>query len=73
TYKAETDPVLVPPVTTTHPILPLEKVQEKVLVCGWRRDIQDMLVLLDNFVERGSQVHLVNELTVGPDDDASLA
>ncbi|KAF0697521.1 hypothetical protein As57867_011786, partial [Aphanomyces stellatus] len=23
TYKAETDPVLVPPVTTTHPILPL--------------------------------------------------
>ncbi|KAF0695106.1 hypothetical protein As57867_014006, partial [Aphanomyces stellatus] len=69
TYKAETDPVLVPPVTTTHPILPLEKVQEKVLVCGWRRDIQDMLVLLDNFVERGSQVHLVNELTMDERDN----
>ncbi|RHY33151.1 hypothetical protein DYB34_001117 [Aphanomyces astaci] len=62
TYKPE-PPTLVPPVPI--PVIPAkDKIKEKILVCGWRRDIQDMLVLLDSFLERGSEVHLLNELTV---------
>lgn len=30
---------------------------EKVLICGWRRDIRDILILLDKVVVAGSQVH----------------
>jgi hypothetical protein len=30
---------------------------EKVLICGWRRDIRDILKLLDRVVAAGSEVH----------------
>ncbi|CAK4086153.1 unnamed protein product [Aphanomyces euteiches] len=62
TYKAE-EPVVIPPVAIPA-VAPKDKVKEKILVCGWRRDVQDMLVLLDNFLEPGSEVHLVNDLTM---------
>ncbi len=33
---------------------------ERVLICGWRRDIRDMLMLLDQCCADGSEVHLLN-------------
>eukprot|EP00928_Gymnodinium_smaydae_P026867 TRINITY_DN20963_c0_g3_i1.p1 TRINITY_DN20963_c0_g3~~TRINITY_DN20963_c0_g3_i1.p1 ORF type:complete len:881 (-),score=82.41 TRINITY_DN20963_c0_g3_i1:148-2790(-) len=33
---------------------------EKIFICGWRRDIRDVLIHLDNVVARGSQVHLMS-------------
>ncbi|ETW07552.1 hypothetical protein H310_02039 [Aphanomyces invadans] len=66
TYKPEPPAVVLP---VPIPVIPAkEKAKEKILVCGWRRDIQDMLVLLDSFVERGSEVHLLNELTMAERD-----
>eukprot|EP00930_Biecheleria_cincta_P001560 TRINITY_DN102696_c0_g1_i1.p1 TRINITY_DN102696_c0_g1~~TRINITY_DN102696_c0_g1_i1.p1 ORF type:complete len:931 (-),score=142.35 TRINITY_DN102696_c0_g1_i1:187-2604(-) len=32
---------------------------EKILFCGWRRDIRDVLQLLDKIVQPGSEVHMM--------------
>ena len=40
------------------------KVVEKILMTGWRRDIDDVIVLLDELVSNGSELHMLNELTV---------
>jgi len=39
------------------PISKPERYPEKVLICGWRRDIRDILKLLDRIVAAGSEVH----------------
>ena len=36
----------------------------KVLMCGWRRDIRDMVMLLDSLLLSGSELHLLSEVTV---------
>jgi len=33
---------------------------EKILFCGWRRDMADMIVQLDEYVEKGSELWLFN-------------
>lgn len=35
---------------------------EKVLFCGWRRDMDDMIAVLDAFVSPGSELWLYNEV-----------
>lgn len=35
------------------------KSKEKILFCGWRRDIRDILQQLDKIVERDSEVHMM--------------
>jgi len=37
---------------------------ECILMCGWRRDICDVIDLLDTMVVRGSELHLMNEVSV---------
>lgn len=34
---------------------------ERILMCGWRRDIRDMIQLLDCLVGRGTELHMVCE------------
>ncbi|KAF0720425.1 Aste57867_302 [Aphanomyces stellatus] len=42
-----------PNAVTAHP--------QKVLICGWRRDIRDILRLLNTLSPPGSEIHLLNE------------
>lgn len=37
-----------------------EKKTEKILFCGWRRDMADMIAQLDEYVEQGSELWLLN-------------
>lgn len=37
---------------------------ERVLFCGWRRDLDDVIQLLDDFVVAGSELHLFSSLEV---------
>ncbi|RLN98106.1 hypothetical protein BBJ28_00011051 [Nothophytophthora sp. Chile5] len=59
TYKA------CPPVTIEAGKVPLppvkEPTRERILMCGWRRDIRDMFVLLDAVVQPGTEVHMLCE------------
>ena len=36
--------------------------KEKVLFIGWRRDMHDMISVLDQFVAPGSELYLYNEV-----------
>ncbi|XP_065621882.1 ion channel DMI1 [Quercus suber] len=40
----------------------LPKYPEKILFCGWRRDIDDMIVVLETFLAPGSQLWMFNEV-----------
>ncbi|XP_024024621.1 ion channel CASTOR isoform X2 [Morus notabilis] len=35
---------------------------QKILLCGWRRDIDDMIVVLDAFLAHGSELWMFNEV-----------
>jgi hypothetical protein len=35
--------------------------QERILMCGWRRDIRDMIQLLDAVVQPGTELHMICE------------
>lgn len=37
--------------------------KERVLFVGWRRDMHDMISVLDQFVAKGSELYLYNEVT----------
>lgn len=41
------------------PLKETKKEKEKVLFCGWRRDLRDMLIFIDSIVEPGSEVHIM--------------
>ncbi|XP_038683744.1 ion channel POLLUX-like isoform X3 [Tripterygium wilfordii] len=38
------------------------KFPEKILFCGWRRDIDDMIMVLEAFLARGSELWMFNEV-----------
>ncbi|CAI5527146.1 unnamed protein product [Closterium sp. Naga37s-1] len=40
------------------------KLPEKILFCGWRRDIDDMIVVLEAFLARGSELWIFCEVPV---------
>lgn len=42
---------------------------EMILVCGWRRDIRDMVLILETTLVAGSEVHMVNEVPVQERDE----
>uniref|UniRef100_A0A803P0I9 RCK N-terminal domain-containing protein n=1 Tax=Cannabis sativa TaxID=3483 RepID=A0A803P0I9_CANSA len=44
-----------------HTSRPARKPQ-KILLCGWRRDIDDMIVVLDAFLAQGSELWMFNEV-----------
>ncbi|RHY12889.1 hypothetical protein DYB38_003352 [Aphanomyces astaci] len=60
TYKAEETAIAIP-TTAAHALVTTERQLEKILMCGWRRDIRDMIKLLDDLVLQGSEVHLLCE------------
>ena len=37
--------------------------KERVLFIGWRRDMHDMITVLDQFVGKGSELFLYNEVS----------
>ncbi|KAG4156614.1 hypothetical protein ERO13_D02G007500v2 [Gossypium hirsutum] len=38
------------------------KLMEKILLCGWRRDMEDMIMVLDAFLAPGSELWMFNEV-----------
>jgi Trk K+ transport system NAD-binding subunit len=40
------------------------KIPEKILFCGWRRDIDDMIVVLDAFLAPGSELWMFSEVPI---------
>ncbi|KAH9726867.1 putative ion channel CASTOR [Citrus sinensis] len=42
------------------------KMPQKILLCGWRRDIDDMIVVLDAFLAPGSELWMFNDV---PEND----
>jgi hypothetical protein len=59
TYKA------CPPVSIEAGKVPPPRVafptRERILMCGWRRDVRDMIQLLDAIVEPGTELHIICE------------
>lgn len=43
---------------------PEEKAPEKVLIAGWRRDIKEMLLMLDKLLAPDSEVHIMCEMSI---------
>eukprot|EP00935_MAST-01C_sp_MAST-1C-sp1_P002427 g2427.t1 len=46
---------------------------EKILMAGWRRDIRDMILLLDSMVVKGSEVHMLAEVPLSERKNRLLA
>jgi hypothetical protein len=63
TYKAE-PPIDIPDIMQTVPRQPLPRPPQKILLCGWRRDIHDILHLLDNLSPPHTEVTMANRLPV---------
>ncbi|KAI5567788.1 hypothetical protein BDE02_13G115200 [Populus trichocarpa] len=38
------------------------RMPQKILLCGWRRDIDDMIVVLDAFLAQGSELWMFNDV-----------
>ena len=51
--------------TQPPPFYQPPRVPERILMCGWRRDISDVIDLLDSMVLPGSELHLLSQ--VDPD------
>lgn len=45
---------------TVPKMIPEKKKVEKIMFCGWRRDMADMIIQLDEYVEKGSELWLLN-------------
>mmetsp|Transcript_28414 Transcript_28414/g.60182 ORF Transcript_28414/g.60182 Transcript_28414/m.60182 type:complete len:1000 (+) Transcript_28414:244-3243(+) len=43
-------------------LMPDTKKVERIMFCGWRRDMADMIIQLDEYVEKGSELWLFNEV-----------
>lgn len=59
TYKPEI-PLHIEVSHIIEPVLPPGD-PEKILFCGWRRDVRDMMLHLDSMLAPGSELHMLNE------------
>ncbi|KAH8051616.1 hypothetical protein JL720_15104 [Aureococcus anophagefferens] len=41
-----------------------KSMRERVLLCNWRRDVDDMLLMLDEAVKDGSEVHIMSDISL---------
>ncbi|KDO16036.1 hypothetical protein SPRG_18429, partial [Saprolegnia parasitica CBS 223.65] len=57
-YKVRETPIEIPS-CPDYPLVVTERHIEKILMCGWRRDIRDMIKLIDDVAMPGSEVHLL--------------
>ncbi|OQR93702.1 ion channel [Thraustotheca clavata] len=53
----------------SKPSNPKKAEKQIILICGWRRDIRDMLIKLDGLCPFGSEIHLFNEFDVNERND----
>ncbi|XP_073299574.1 ion channel CASTOR-like isoform X2 [Primulina huaijiensis] len=60
-YAPSTLPMVID-ATFIHITRPTRKSQ-KILLCGWRRDIDDMIVVLDAILAHGSELWMFNDVT----------
>ena len=69
-FPRETPVNIVNPDALSLPVIDNSKRKpEKILMTGWRRDIDDIIVLLDELVCAGSELHMLNELDLDERDD----
>jgi hypothetical protein len=66
TYKVE--PLVEVNCTSPPPVVPDVEEVERVLICGWRRDIRDIINLLDQYVASGSEVHMMSQVPLSDRD-----
>ena len=38
--------------------------KEKILMCGWRRDVDDIIQLLNDLTGQGSELHIISDLSI---------
>eukprot|EP00736_Rhodelphis_marinus_P003616 Rmarinus@m.15581 len=67
TYFPLSEPILVES-SLVHRPEPPEPEPEFVLICGWRRDVDDMLVMLDSVLPKGSLVHMLATVPIADRD-----
>jgi hypothetical protein len=65
-YSPAKEPAAVRDPEDSCPPCVSRRVPERVLFCGWRRDMHDMIAVLDAFVYPGSELWLYNEVGLGP-------
>ncbi|KDO27252.1 hypothetical protein SPRG_07501 [Saprolegnia parasitica CBS 223.65] len=70
-YKVRETPIEIPS-CRDYPLGVTERHIEKILMCGWRRDIRDMIKLIDDVAMPGSEVHLLCEDPPIEERDAQL-
>ena len=63
TYKPEPYPDISDP-TKLLPRRRLKHVPEKIVFCGWRRDMGDMINVLDELVLEGSTLYIISPVSV---------
>ena len=62
-YEPLSEPLELPP----QPIVKTQRrvhKKDRTLVCGWRRDIDDMIVSLDAEVRTGSELHILCQVPI---------
>lgn len=62
TYSPAAKPALAQP--GTCPAWANSSKPERILLVGWRRDLDDLIMAVDEFVTPGSEVHLYNDVAV---------
>lgn len=67
TYAPMAAPVSVR--TGPMPSVRVSRHAEKVLFCGWRRDMEDLVMVLDEFVRPGSELWIFCDITVQERED----
>ncbi|KAF0714548.1 Aste57867_3821 [Aphanomyces stellatus] len=60
TYKAAAAPVVDVSGVTPTAKQPLPPLPQRILLCGWHRNIRDILILLDHLSAPETYIHLVN-------------
>jgi hypothetical protein len=73
TYKFEQQAVKLANVGSLPDVLPEASHAETILMAGWRRDIRDILLLLDTMVFPGSEVHMLAEVPLSERTNRLLA
>ncbi|CAL5222099.1 g4408 [Coccomyxa viridis] len=64
TYRPLNEPAATSQQGDTCPPGTSRRAPERILFCGWRRDMHDMIAVLDAFVYPGSELWLYNEVPV---------
>lgn len=54
---------LSPSQPVIHPSSPsMDLMRKEVLLCGWRRDLDDLIMVLEEILSPGSQLHLISQV-----------